>query len=249
MRERSCCRCSLCRIENKLLADFREGDPQDGCRLLLASSPELALFSGVGPLLAHLRLCRDTSASDDILHALLRAKDIFCNGLVEGLFVLAFLPPMHSSLRQVARRYPQLSQEDASQQALHTLLHFLNSEQLRARPSYLGYAIARRLKRATFEWAERETRSRHFEAVTDSARNILDCQPCGDSFERIAFLRHFLDGAVRRGVLSEPELHLLVQFKLENGAGDALPDGSSNAHRQRLKRLLSKLRRLAATRG
>jgi hypothetical protein len=249
MRERSYCRCSLCRMENELLTDFLEGDPQDGCRLLLSSSPELALFSGVGPLLAHLRLCRDTSSSDGILRALLRAKDIFRNGLVERLFVLAFLPSMHSSLRQLAQRYPQLSQEDASQQALHTLLLLLDSEGLRARPSYLGFAIARRLKRATFEWAERETRSHQFAAVNGCAPNIVDGEPCGDSFERLAFLRHFLDGAVRRGVLSEHELHLLVQFKLENGAADGLSNGSSNAHRQRLKRLLSKLRRLAASHG
>jgi hypothetical protein len=249
MRERSCCRCSLCRIENELLADFLDGDRQESCRLLLSSAPELSSFSGLRSLLAHLRLCRETSSSDGILRALLRAKNIFCNGLVQRVFVLAFLPSMHSSLRHVARRYPQLSQEDASQQALHTLLHLLDSEHLRARSSYLGFAIARRLKRATFEWAEREMRSRQFEAATHGARNVLACEPCGDSFERLAFLQHFLDGALRRGVLNEHELRLLTQLKLESGLRDGLPDCSSNAHRQRLKRLLSKLRRLAASHG
>ena len=247
MNERSRCRCSLCRIETEMLADVLHNDRQVSCQQLLSSSPELASFSGVGPLLAHLRLCRDASTSDGILRGLLVAKDIFCNGLVERLFILAFLPSMHSALRHVAQRYPQLSPEDASQQTLHTLLHFLDSPQLRARPSYLGFAIARRLKRATFEWAERETRSHPFEAVRDSARNLVDGESA-DSFERLTFLRHFLDGAVRRGVLNEDELDLLVQFKLENGAVDDFPNGSSNAHRQRLKRLLSKLRRLAASR-
>jgi hypothetical protein len=46
-------------------------------------------------------------------------------------------------------------------------------------------------------------------------------------------------------VLTGDELNLLIQFKLENGAQNGLPKASSNAHRQRLKRLLSKLRRLA----
>jgi hypothetical protein len=80
-----------------------------------------------------LRLCRETSSSDAILRALLRAKEIFGTGVVERLFILAFLPSMHASLRQVAKRYPQLSADDASQQVLQSLLRFLDSEQLRAR--------------------------------------------------------------------------------------------------------------------
>jgi hypothetical protein len=246
MNERSRCRCSLCRLETELLTGFLDSDGQKSCQLLLSSAPELALFSGAAQLLAHLRLCRETSSSDRILRALLQAKDIFCNGVVERLFVLAFLPSMHASLRHMARRYPQLSQEDASQQALQALLHLLDSASLRARPSYLGFSIARRLKRATFEWAEREMRSRQFETASDNGRNIPNGELSGDSFERLAFLRHFLDSAARRGVVNQQELHLLIQFKLENGAGCGTPQGSSNAHRQRLKRLLSKLRRLAS---
>ena len=110
-------------------------------------------------------------------------------------------------------------------------------------PSNLGFAISRRVKRAIFEWAERETRARVFEGET------LDFESPQDSVERLALLRHFLDRAVRRGVLSDDELNLLVQFKLENGLENGTPENSSNAHRQRLKRLLSKLRRIADGQG
>jgi hypothetical protein len=240
MRERFCCHCPLCRVESELLTDFLDSERQESCRQILSSAPQLAVFSGPGPLLEHLRLCRETTSSDAILRALLHAKDIFGNGIVDCLFILAFLPSMHASLRHVAKRYPQLSPEDASQQALQSLLRFLGSEQLAARPTYLGFAISRRVKRATFEWAEQEMRARVLEPSAHAALDAFE-----DSFERLALLRHFLDRAVRRGVLTGDELNLLVQFKLENGAENGIPEGSSNAHRQRLKRLLAKLRLLA----
>ena len=242
MRDRPCC-CPLCRVETELLTDFLDPDLQEVCCQVLSSSPALGAFSGPGGLLEHLRLCRETSSSDAILSAMLRAKEIFRNGIVERLMILAFLPCMHASVRHVTRRYPYLSSEDASQQALQSLLRFLESEQLRTRQTFLGFAISRRVKRAIFEWAERETRARLFEGET------LDFESPQDSIERPALLRHFLDRAVRRGVLSDNELNLLVQFKLENGLENGIPENSSNAHRQRLKRLLSKLRRIAGGQG
>jgi hypothetical protein len=244
MSERPCCRCPLCRIEAELLTDFLDYDHQENCRRILSSAPELAAFSGAGPLLAHLRLCRQTSSSDRILRALLKAKGILGNGIVDRLFLLAFLPVMHGSLRSVARRHPQLSQEDAAQQVLQSLLRFLDSEQLRARQTYLAFTIARRVKRAAFEWAQHEMRSPVFEP-----EGCVNGNFSANSFERLVLLQHFLDRAVRRGVLNEEELDLLIQFKLENGRRDHVSEGSSNAHRQRLKRLLSKLRRLAASHG
>jgi len=245
MRDRPCCRCPLCRIETELLTDFLDPDLQEACRQVLSSSPALGPFSGPGGLLEHLRLCRETSSSDAILSSMLRAKETFRNGIVERLMILAFLPCMHASVRHVTKRYPYLSPEDASQQALQSLLRFLESEQLRARQTYLGFAISRRVKRAMFEWAERETHARLFESEGDA----FDFDPSQDAVERLAVLRHFLDRAVRRGVLSDEELNLLVQFKLENGSENGIPEHSSNAHRQRLKRLLGKLRQLAEGRN
>jgi hypothetical protein len=244
MSERSCCRCPLCRIETELLTEFLGNDRQQSCRKILASSPELAAFPGLGPLLAHLRLCRDASSTDAILRALLQAKRMFCDGTADRIVLLAFLPHMHAALRSVHRRYPHLSPEDASQNVLHSLLRFLHSEHLQVRQDYLGFAIARRVKRAAFEWAEQELQPLAFA----SASNMLDVDGSGDSFERLVQLRHFLDRAVRHGVLDADELDLLIQFKLENGLDDP-PEFHTNAHRQRLKRLVLKLRRLAAARN
>jgi len=69
-----------------------------------------------------------------------------------------------------------------------------------------------------------------------------------DSFERYALLRHFLHRCLTKGVLADAELDLLIQFKLDGNSGEelaALNGSSSNAVRQRFKRLLAKLRRLA----
>ena len=245
MSERPCCGCPLCQIEIELLTEFLDRGRQESCRKLFASAPELAAFSSLAPLLAHLRLSRDSASSDGILRALLQAKRTFDDGSAERIVLLAFLPHMHAAVRSVLRRHPQLSPEDTTQNVLQSLLRFVDSGQLQARQDYLGFAIARRIKRAAFEWAEHELRSLVFEAYSEG----LTLNGSGDSFERLVLLRHFLDRAVRHGVLNEDELDLLVQFKLENGLDGDVSAARSNAHRQRLKRLVMKLRRVAAQRG
>src|ERR1700733_15074565 len=139
MSERPCCGCSLYQIETELLTDFLDSARQESCGKMLASAPELSVFSGLGPLLAHLRLCRDTASSDGVLCALVLARRTFGGGAVERILILAFLPLMHAAGRSVLRRYPQLSPEDASQNALHSLLRLLDSGQLQTRQHYLGF--------------------------------------------------------------------------------------------------------------
>jgi hypothetical protein len=243
MRESPCCSCSLCQIEKELLSEFLDGDRKESCRMILHSVPELAIFSDLDSLLAHLRLGRDIVSSDALLRALVQAKQTSADGTVERVLILAFLPQMHGAIRSVVRRYPQLSQDDAIQNLLHALLRFFDSGQLEIRQDYLGFAIARYVKRAAFDWAEHERRSLVFELNSVTT----ELESSSDSFERLASLRHFLNAAVRRGVLDASELDLLIQFKLENGLEDDKPEFHSNAHRQRLKRLLHKLRRLAVS--
>jgi DNA-directed RNA polymerase specialized sigma24 family protein len=66
--------------------------------------------------------------------------------------------------------------------------------------------------------------------------------------ERHAALRHFLYRCVTNGLLADGELDLLVQIKLDGNTGDEIAEScglTSNAVRQRMKRLLAKLRRIA----
>jgi hypothetical protein len=69
-----------------------------------------------------------------------------------------------------------------------------------------------------------------------------------DSFERHLLLRHFLHRCVTKRLITDSELNLLIQFKLDGGSletNDGSNGNSTNAVRQKLKRLLGKLRRLA----
>jgi hypothetical protein len=63
-------------------------------------------------------------------------------------------------------------------------------------------------------------------------------------------LRHFLNLCQQRAHLTPDEINLLIDFKLEEtiDAGVSGPQGRiSNPFRQRVKRLMTKLRRLART--
>jgi hypothetical protein len=115
---------------------------------------------------------------------------------------------------------------------------------MQARQSHFAFAISRAVKRQVFAWAGREGKK-------DGLLNRGDIFPLlaiYEPFERYAQLRHFLNRCVTRGDLTDGELDLLIQFKLEGTNGEDFENSnghSSNAVRQRLKRLLAKLRRLA----
>jgi hypothetical protein len=243
MNERPNCRCPLCHIEEELRAELTDPDNQESHRILLRSAPHLALFRTAGDLLAHLQSLNGNASSDPLLGELLDARVLSPGGVADSVFVLLFLPVLHSTLRRVRKRYPALSREDAAQQALGALFEYLASARLAARETYLAFAIARKVRRATFEWAAREAKSPLEAPRSDDPRETNPSESAADSFERAALLRHFFGRAVEGGTLTPGELDLLIEFKLEGGAENG---AFSNAERQRLKRLLGKLRRLAS---
>jgi hypothetical protein len=240
MHERPNCRCPLCRLEEKLRAELR--DSRDHL-LVLHSGPHLAAFPTAADLLLHLQSVAGSAASDPLLSELLEARVAFPAGLADSVLVLLFLPMLHSTLRRVRQRYPALSREDASQQTLGALFASLTSARLAERHTYVAFAIARKVRRTTFEWAAREARSPLEAPRSEDPRETNGAESAADSFERAALLRHFFGRAVEHGTLTARELDLLITFKLEGGGEN---DAFSNAERQRLKRLLGKLRRLAA---
>jgi hypothetical protein len=210
----------------------------------LAEEGQLRHCGSVSDLLLLLRTSPADACSDELLRELFRiraARPAF----VESLLVLAFVPMLHRTIRRVVRYQPSLAEEDITQQALSFLLQFLRSNETQARQSHFAFAISRAVKRQVFEWARREGRK---DAVLNHAASALLSPAVEDSFERYAQLRHFLHRCVTRGDLTEAELDLLIQFKLEGTNGEdfrSFNGNTSNAFRQRLKRLLTKLRRLA----
>jgi len=237
----STCSCVLCDVEARLLASL---DSQELAVPELHVSGQLQLFSSVPAFVQLMRASPTGDRSDRVLGELLRLRESR-PAFVEGLFILAFVPMLHRSIRQVARFQASLSEEDITQQAIRFLLESLRSKEMQASQSHFAFAIARAVKRQLFSWSRREG---SMAARLDSGVDAIPILAVEASFERLAQLRHFLHRAVERGKLSDSELNLLIQFKLEGSNGEYFENGNgraSNALRQRLKRLLSKLRRLA----
>jgi len=238
------CDCILCNIETQLLRDLSRGE-SDALGELSSKSGRLRAYPSVSSLLSHLKNSPADVRSDELLRELVAVRPsnpVF----IESLLVLTFLPMLHGTVRRVFRQQPGLSSEDISQEALSFLLQFLRSEELQARGSHFAFAISRAVKRQVFEWASRESRKM---AVTNRyGGEALTSPSFEEPFERYAFLRHFLHRCVTKGLLTDAELNLLIDLKLNGTNGEEFADfngTSSNAVRQRLKRLLAKLRRLA----
>lgn len=238
------CSCALCNIEVRLLSDLSYAEA-GAIGKLFSTCPRLGQYSSASNLLSRLKTSPADAASDELLRELLAIRTLNPES-IESLLVLAFLPMLHGAIRRVARQQPGLSYEDITQQALSFLLHFLRSNELQTRQSHFAFAISRAVKRQLFEWASRESGKtgllNHFDG------EIFAMFVGEESFERHALLRHFLHRCVTKGLLTDSELNLLIDFKLYGTNGEEFADfngTSSNAVRQRLKRLLAKLRRLA----
>ena len=237
------CDCALCNIELRLLRDLSRTD----------SDASVELFSGpndcvnIHPSQAYFPpenfACRCTFrsvAARALHHSRIDTRD--------------YRKPSHPDIPSDAARdssprlgqQPGLSPEDMSQQALSFLLQYLRSQELQARQSHFAFAISRAVKRQLFEWASRENgKMRVMDHYDGEALTSLTFE---EPFERYAFLRHFLHRCVTKGLLTDSELNLLIDLKLNGTNGEEFADfngTSSNAVRQRLKRLLAKLRRLA----
>jgi len=238
------CNCALCNIEERLLRDLTLGE-SNAFDELLSVSKHLRQFPSVSALLLHLRASPAVTRSDELLHELFAAHAIHPE-FTESLLVLVFLPMLHGTIRRVAKQQPELFAEDITQQTLSFLLQFLRSEELRTRQSHFAFAISRAVKRQAFEWASREGARNG--ALNQSTGEALTALSIEEPLERRTLLRHFLCRCVTKGLITVRELELLIEFKLEETSGANLWEPNapfSNVVRQRLKRLLAKLRRVA----
>ena len=253
MRTRSTCRCLLCKLEIHLKQELCEAGRDEQYTSIALSDPLLSGYPSASALSAHLRSCRSdgkqTHPADAILLGMLQLRHRSkADALLRDVLLLAFIPVLHSTARRLARRYPLLPADDTAQHLVASLLQTLDSPELLARHSHLAFAISRAAKRSVFEWAERETR------IPGNAERDEPVMPTDDvvwgipaPLERAVRLRHFLNRCQREGLVTGPDLELLVHIKLEgNFAGtNGTLAGYSNALRQRIKRLLAKLRKAA----
>jgi hypothetical protein len=244
MSRESNCRCLLCGMERDLTRRFAEPDGHAAYREIAETAVSVSAFPAASDLIAYLHNPENNGNApvpkNGILAELLHATS--GNGTADvsrELLLLAFVPMLHRITRQVFFRFPTLPLDDIAQDAVATFLESFGSTEFAGRNSHLAFGMARLVRRSVFGWAERETRGvwNHapLEPVDPSSSNETLL------IERTALLRHFLDHCTRHGVLTAEDLNLLVQFKLDESHKTHL----SNATRQRMKRLVGKLRRAA----
>ena len=237
------CGCELCVVEVRLESEL---EALDGAMMenLFSPYPTLLLYGSPPALVSRLRRLTADTESDHLLRDLIALRPSN-PAHVESLLVLAFIPLLHRTARLVAKQQSLLAPEDIAQEALRFFVEFVRSGQIRRRNSHFAFVISREVKRHVFRWAGRESRSA---ALMDELKENAHSRNGHISFERLTDLRHFLDRCVTKGVLTEKELNLLVDFKLNGGQieeSEGSNGASSNAVRQKLKRLLGKLRRVA----
>jgi hypothetical protein len=253
MKNRPPCRCLLCELEAHLKRDLCETSREEQYARVAKSESLLSTYASTSALSEHLRSCRSNGyaahPADAILVEMLRLRQRSGGDtLLRDVLLLAFIPVLHSTARQLARRYPQLSTDDTAQHLVITMLETFDSPEVLRRNSHLAFAISRMAKRIMFEWAERQTRTPG-NAERDEPMLGADHVGSGISepIERGVLLRHFLSRCERDGIVTGPDLELLVHIKLEGNFGkkNGIPIDYSNALRQRIKRLLGKLRKAA----
>jgi DNA-directed RNA polymerase specialized sigma24 family protein len=241
------CRCLLCRVESELTADLISRTAVlDSLRSFIGNG--LRVFASPALLLSHLRATQAGPSSDVLFRELLAARASEPQ-FVEMLMIVAFVPVLHGTVRRIAKQQLRLTRADITQQALSVFLQVLRSDQMEKRQSHFAFAISRAVKRQLFEWAGREG-AVHGPGQTDEAF-AEDPLTADKSMERHAVLRHFLHRCVSKGLLDNAELDLLIQIKLDGNTGEEVAESNSitsNAVRQRVKRLLAKLRRAAGNR-
>jgi DNA-directed RNA polymerase specialized sigma24 family protein len=238
------CHCILCDTEAHLLSELTLVY-SPSVNALLSACPAWPEHSTIKDLLSHLRTSRANAAQDNLFREIFSLRKTN-PAFAKNLLVIIFLPMLHRAARLIARQQASLSEEDIAQQLLFFFLEFLNSPEIQTRQSHFAFAIAREVKRDIFEWANREGRKAALVDHADAEADVF-IEPEG-SLEQYALLRHFLDRCLTHGLLADSEFDLLIHFKLDGNSGEecALLNGSSsNAVRQRFKRLLAKLRKLA----
>jgi hypothetical protein len=231
-------------MERHLEEQFVAPRGQEEYRRLARSSFSLSVFPDAFDLVSYLHShqMNGNQAKDRILIELLHQMATGAPA-VQELLLLAFVPVVHSVARHVATRYPALPSDDIAQHIVAAFLELCGSPEYLALASHVAFAMARLLRRNAFVWAERESRAWTAE-LSDEEDVGAGTQRSHNPVEQAIVLRHFLDRCHQRGVISAEDLELLIQVKLEESPGSTY----SNASRQRVKRLVGKLRRAAKPR-
>jgi len=247
------CACTICDVEKSVALELALPEAQQIYRQITTEVPLLVGFPTVFHLVASIHGCREgtegRTLSDLLISELLSSPAVSTDWeYLEKVLLLVFVPTAHAAVRRVSSRYQFLPREDISQLALVTLIQCLRSKSWRTQRSHFGFTLARKLRGTLFGWARRELEATSQFATQRLENGLATSQTAEDSFERHAILRHFLSSCQQRAFLNPDEINLLIDLKLDETIDSRIPNSgsrTSNSIRQRVKRLMSKLRQAA----
>ena len=250
MRENLNCHCHICRVEGHLFTAVEQFPGPDRFRKITSISPVLAMFSDARTLIGHLHAQRRgeyrSPSPSEVLHAIIEAgRNIGDPEMSQSVLVLAFMPTIHRTYREIRAWFQELATEDIAQQTFLLFLELAASTAAGLLGGQLSFALARSLHRNTLRWARRE-QLMLFEEDRFREEQQHAAEPSEDAyFEPASLLEDFLDYCVRREVISAFERALLLKIKVDGFVAKEAADThmvlSPKAVHVRIQRIMKKL--------
>jgi DNA-directed RNA polymerase specialized sigma24 family protein len=187
-------------------------------------------------------------SNDQLLSALVQAlARNQSDSVLQATLILAFIPALHRTSRDVSYLFPRLSEQDVCQQVLATFLRVSLSPSIQRRTGFVPIAITRTIRKIVFRWAFREVHETEIQKEPGSGNPNL-ARP--DPFESYLLLRDFFEHCERTGVLAASEQQVLTKLKLEGLSAKQLAqlEGSTSekAVHHRSHRIMARLRKAAS---
>ena len=252
MRDKIHCNCHICKIERHLVVSLSEQPCSDEFLTVANSATPLATFSNALALVEHLHAQRNgvisvPSASEIVGSLIQNDSLVFRAELKNSILVLAFIPMIHRTYREVRAWFREIEPEDIAQQILALFLDLVGSVSPMPMNNYLPIALTRTLRKNSFRWAEKEKRHT-MQRETDKSQEFAE-PGANDTFETVSVLNDFLNHCHRIGILSTFERDLLIKLKVEGFFAKEIIQThtalSEKAVHWRVERILQRLRKAA----
>ena len=247
------CQCHICKVERHLRVWLHDL-PIERFAKLTFNAPVIAAFADGSFLIEHLhaqqRAPVQSPSASEVLSALIQAGSIAENReLGQCLLILAFMPSIHRTYREICAWYRHIPKDDIAQQIFVYFLELAVSAPVEWLKNHLSFALARSLHRNAVRWARKEALILSEKENIRHERKGTTESAASDSFERVSLLNDFLDYCCRIGILSRFERDLLVKTKLEGflakEASDTHTVLSGKAVQRRIERIMERLKNAA----
>ena len=121
------CHCPMCRTERQLIASLEHSNGKKSFQKLCDLCPPVRKFSSISEFITHLHTTDGNSerhrSNDQLLSGLVRAlAGNQSDSVLQAVLILAFIPALHRTSRDVYYLFPSLYEEDVCQQVLATFL-------------------------------------------------------------------------------------------------------------------------------